>query len=194
MLSLLSCHNLNEQVILPSPLFSPCPAGQQNEQAAGWMLGYWPQSAHQPRILIYQLLRNTIPKCATINPVLHLRGKFNHHLSLQIILKSKTVLERNSSLLATSEQNSCKSQDSVPTSSHHNLATARARHQVNTLALFQLCLLNFQRQQLFSIVHQASSTGCMKIQSRARQSTSQVSNELSGSCSRRRVVNTHLLQ
>lgn len=124
----------------------------------------WPLARVSPPCnRIYQLLQNTIPKCATINPVLHLHRRFKHHLCLQIILKSRAILECNSSLLAISEQNSPKSQDSVPASSHSSPATTCTRHQVNPMALFQLHLLNFQRQRLFSIVHQASSTGCMKM-------------------------------
>lgn len=96
---------------------------------------------------------------------IYLYGKFKCHLSLQIILKSKTVPECNSSLLASFEQNSSKSQNSVPDFFHSSLAPACTKHHVNIMILFQFHLLNFQRQQLLSTVHQARPTRCMKVHS-----------------------------
>lgn len=42
-------------------------------------------------------------KSSTMLNTIYLQGQFKRCLSLQIILKSKTILECNSSLLATSE-------------------------------------------------------------------------------------------
>ena len=137
----------------------------------------WPLArVNPPSILIYQfqLLQNTIRKCAAVNPILHSILP-TYKSSSDIILVSKSC---NSSLFATFEQSSLKSQDSVSASSHSSPAIACTIHQVNTTALIQFYLLNFQGRQLFSIPHQASSTGCMKTQSPARQSTSRMSNKV----------------
>lgn len=119
-----------------------------------------------PCIVMYQLLQNKPPKCATRNPVLCAilsiyKGSYNTFLASKSSW-NQTTLDCNSSLLAKSEQN-CKSQDSI----HLLLSQHSWHHMYNTLNEHngspQSYLSDFQRQQ-FSTVHQASSTGCMKKQ------------------------------
>lgn len=134
-----------------------------------------------PCIVMYQLLQNKPPKCATRNPVLCsilsiYKGRSNTFLASKSSW-NQTTLDCNSSLLATSDQN-CKSQDSIhlllSQHSWHRMYNTLNEHNGSPPILFigfPKTAVQYCSPSKFHRMHE-------ETRSPARQSMSQVSNKL----------------